>query len=99
MADRFAFGLRLSQDRALAAMCRRGLHHADDDRHRPRWQRRANEHSRLLHAALASFSAMAASARKISSAPLMRSSAVSHSSKNTTFISGRTLAPIACLLI
>ena len=47
------------------------------------------------HAAFLPFSAIPTSARKISVAPFSPSSAESHSSKNTTFWSGRTRAPKA----
>jgi hypothetical protein len=45
------------------------------------------------YAAFAPFSAIPTNARKIPVAPLSRASAPSHSSKNTTFWSGRTRAP------
>jgi hypothetical protein len=49
------------------------------------------------YAALAPFSAIPTSTRKMPVAPLRRSGGVSHSSKNTTFMSGRTRAPSGCL--
>ena len=57
------------------------------------------EFSKWPHAALAPFSAIATSARKMPVAPLRRAGGVSHSSKNTTFMSGRTRAPSGCLAI
>jgi hypothetical protein len=50
------------------------------------------------YAALAC-SAIATSERKISVAPLRRAAGESHSSKNTTFMSGRTRAPAGWLAI
>ena len=50
------------------------------------------------YAALAApFSAIATSERRMPVAPLRRSGGVSHSSKNATFMSGRTRAPASCL--
>lgn len=49
------------------------------------------------YAAFFPFSANPASARKIPAAPLRRAFGDSHSSKNTTFMSGRTRAPSGCL--
>jgi hypothetical protein len=52
------------------------------------------------HAAFAApFSAMRTRVRRMPVAPLRRSGGVSHSSKNTTFMSGRTRAPASCLLM
>jgi len=56
------------------------------------------ERRMVFHAALPR-SAIATSERKISVAPLRRSDGESHSSKNTTFMSGRTRAPAGCLAI
>src|ERR1700728_1411192 len=52
-----------------------------------------------LYAAFFALSAIVTSALRIPVAPLSRSFGVSHSSKNTTFMSGRTRAPTACLAI
>ena len=49
------------------------------------------------YAAFFPFSASAVSARKMPAAPLRRALGFSHSSKNTTFMSGRTRAPTGCL--
>ena len=58
-------------------------------------QRRTASGTRALYAALRS-SARLASCRRISVVPISRSSGVSHSWKNTTFMSGRTLAAWPC---
>jgi hypothetical protein len=49
------------------------------------------------YAAFFPFSAIPTSARKMPAAPLSRAVGESHSSKNTTFMSGRTRAPAGCL--
>jgi hypothetical protein len=67
-----------------------------DDCQFPRRATRRAVRVRENHAALAR-SAIATNERKISVAPLRRSGGESHSSKNTTFMSGRTRAPTGCL--
>jgi len=57
----------------------------------------AGERRIFSYAAFFAFAAIPTSARKMPVAPLSRSSGVSHSSKNTTFMSGRTRAPASCL--
>lgn len=77
----------------------KAIMHVLDIGHHFHAQTASNPLQQYPYAAFFPFSAIPTSARRMPVAPLRRAGGVSHSSKNTTFMSGRTRAPSGCLAI